>query len=237
MAKPASQVCYIIQARVSSKRVPRKMLRPFGGSSLAEIALQKVLRSKFIHRDNFFFAVHEEPLRRLAEKHGLRVFPRSRRSAEAETEITEIYEWHDKLDFDYVVLINGCAPFLSVDTIDRFIAHYLAGSHRGLFSVLRKKNYFWSAEGVLATPWPEGFTIMNTKFVEPTYEAAHCLYASRLDTIAQGIWMGDFRTANDPELFVVDEYEAFDIDYPWQFDMAESHYERHRQRIAKKSLS
>lgn len=30
---------------------------------------------------------------------------------------------------------------------------------------------------------------MNTKFVDPVYEAAHCLYASRMDIIGEGMWM------------------------------------------------
>ena len=66
--------------------------------------------------------------------------------------------------------------------------------------------------------------IMNTKFVEPIYEAAHCLYASRLDIIKDGNWM-DTNYPPKPRLFLVDEFETFDIDYEWQFKLGEKLYE------------
>jgi len=76
---------------------------------------------------------------------------------------------------------------------------------------------------MITTP-PETGKFMNTKLVSPIFEAAHCLYAGRMDRIREGIWMGDFRKPNDPELFVVPENEALDIDNPWQFDLCENLY-------------
>ena len=64
---------------------------------------------------------------------------------------------------------------------------------------------------------------MNTKLVEPIYEAAHCLYASRMDIIGDGYWM-DTNSPPQPELFTMDELEAFDIDYEWQFTLGEKLY-------------
>jgi CMP-N-acetylneuraminic acid synthetase len=66
---------------------------------------------------------------------------------------------------------------------------------------------------------------MNTKFVEPIYEAAHCLYGSRLDIIKNGYWMDDNLPPN-PKLFVMNELETFDIDYEWQFNLGELLYNK-----------
>ena len=66
---------------------------------------------------------------------------------------------------------------------------------------------------------------MNKKIVEPIYEAAHCLYASRLDIIKEGYWM-DKNIPPQPELFIMEELETFDIDYEWQFDTAEILYNK-----------
>ena len=65
---------------------------------------------------------------------------------------------------------------------------------------------------------------MNTKFVDPVYEAGHCLYASRMDIIGDDNWL-DTKSPPEPELFVMDELEAFDIDYEWQFKMGELLYD------------
>ena len=66
---------------------------------------------------------------------------------------------------------------------------------------------------------------MNTKNVQTTYEAAHCLYASRMDSIDNGIWMGDFSKEGDIELFPMPERETFDIDYEWEFELYEKLYQ------------
>ena len=88
-----------------------------------------------------------------------------------------------------------------------------------MFAVIEKKNYFWSENLDLLTPLTEA--VMNTKTVPKTYEAAHCLYASRLDTIENGVWMGDFNKKGDIKLFPVKEEECLDIDHLWQFDLCE----------------
>ena len=90
--------------------------------------------------------------------------------------------------------------------------------------MLAKRNFFWDAQGELITPWI-GSNFMDTKAVGITYEAAHCLYAGRMDLLRQGLWMGEvpFRK-NAPVLFPIAEIEAFDIDYPWQFSVAEALY-------------
>ena len=94
-----------------------------------------------------------------------------------------------------------------------------------VFSVLfEKKNYYWGSDFKLQTPWPKGQAVMNTKFVDTTYEAAHCLYAGRMSKIGDSIWMGDFMTPDDIQLYPMDEREVFDIDYEWQFQYYENLY-------------
>lgn len=224
--KDLADVCFIIQARLGSKRLPGKMLRPFAGSTLLDIALEKVRRSSVIPLENFYLAVHEEELVTVGRRHGVQVFRRSRRSADGE-DLLDVYEWHDRLPCVHVVKINACAPLLPVQTIDEFVRTFLASRHEGLFGVVKENDYFWNEDGVLTTPWPAGLRIMNTKRVGVTYRAAHCLYAGRRDRIKDGEWMGSFRRPGDPALFQMTALEAFDIDHGWQFDMCEGYFRRH----------
>ena len=136
--------------------------------------------------------------------------------------MTDMYEWWDKIPFKYVVLINACAPFLSIETIDDFVLKYTKSAADGLFGVIEKKNYFWDGNENLLTPLAEA--VMNTKTVQKTYEAAHCLYAGQLDKVGKGIWMGDFNKPGDIELFSMDEKECLDIDHEWQFELCEKLY-------------
>ena len=203
------------------------MIKPFSDTTLMDLGIQKVLDSKIIPEENFYVSVYEKELKDIAKDNGVQIYERSYESANSEKSITKVYEWHGKLPYKYVILISVCTPLLKTETIDKFVEKYMNSDSDGLFGVIGKNQYYWNEEGDMITKWPEGFTIMNTKMVETTYEAAHCLYASRLDTIKDEIWMGEAPFKKDnPLLFGIDELEAFDIDYPWQFEVGEVLYKK-----------
>ena len=222
--KNIKDVCVIVQARLGSQRVPQKMIRPFCKTTLTDIVVEKIKNCKSFSRDNFYLSIYEKELINIANKHNVLFYERSAASANSEgTPMTEMYEWWDKLPYKYCVLINGCAPFLKPETIDKFVHAYLNSESDGMFGVIEKKNYFWNENREILTPLSEA--VMNTKTVQRTFEAAHCLYAGRMDLIGEGIWMGDFNKPGQIELFPMSEQEVLDIDYEWQFRMCESLYE------------
>jgi CMP-N-acetylneuraminic acid synthetase len=221
--KKIEDICILVQARLGSQRVPGKMIRPFAGTTLVDILFEKLSKSIVIPKSNIYFSAYEDELKHIASKHNINIFHRSELSAKSEGQpMTEIYEWWDKLPFKYIVLVSACNPLLKIETIDDFIRKFIKSDKEGAFAVFEKKTYYWDSDGSPITDW-KGSTIMNTKFVDPIYEAAHCLYASRLDIIGDGHWM-DVNSPPKPELFVMDEIEAFDIDYEWQFNVGEKLY-------------
>jgi len=223
--KDFNDIAFIVQARLNSQRVPNKMLRPFADKNLFGIVLDKLLSSNVIPSDQIYASVYEEELFFEANtKRNIRTFQRSYESANNDSDITKIFEWHDKLPFKYVIIISACNPLLKVETIDAFVRQFMEQEEDNLFGVIEKKQYYWNKEGIMVTPWPEGQTLMNTKAVEPTYEAAHVLYASPMDLIKEHKYMGDFSKPGGIKLFKIDELEAFDIDYEWQFTTAELLY-------------
>jgi CMP-N-acetylneuraminic acid synthetase len=220
--KKKSDVAVLIQARLASQRCPRKMIRSFADTTLMDIVLKKLVQSE-IPNENIVCSVYEEELKEVCNKYPVTIFNRSESSAMSEgTPITEIYEWWDKISFKYVMLINACCPFVSVETINDFYNSYLESESDGMFAVLEKKNYYWDYAGNFLTPLNDGF--MNTKYAKPIKEAAHCLYAGSTENIGKGIWMGDFEKRGDIELVSMPEEEALDIDYEWQFKLCEALY-------------
>lgn len=225
MISKLNDTVFIVQARMNSQRVPGKMLRPFNGTTLFGLVLDKLLSSSIIPSDQIYASVYEEELFHEANiKRNIRTYQRSYESANNDNSLKTIFEWHDKLPFKYVIIISACNPLLKIETIDSFVKQFVEQEEENLFGVIKKKQYYWNKEGALVTPWPEGQTIMNTKAVEPTYEAAHVLYASKMDLIAQDRFMGDFQAPGGIKLFEMDELETFDIDYEWQFNLAEQLY-------------
>ena len=219
--KDIKDICFVIQARLNSERVPQKMVKNFAGTTLTDNVIQKLVNSKLIPNTQIYLAVHEKELINIGKKYPINIFQRSYESANVDCGIDILFEWYNKLPYKYVIMVSGCNPLLKIETIERFTKRYLESPHEGLFSVIEKKNYFWDLNGNMINKWPKGQDLLNTKMVEKTYEAAHCLYASKLDLIGKGLWVGSWKKKNDPELFTVDELESFDIDYEWQFKLGE----------------
>lgn len=225
MVSKLDNTVFIVQARLNSERLPNKMLRPFAGSNLFSILLDKLLSSKIIPSENIYASVYEDELFEEANiKRNIRTFRRSYESANNDSDITKIFEWHDKLPYKYVIIISACNPLLKIETIDGFVKQFIEQKENNLFAVIEKKQYYWNKEGIMTTPWPKGQTLLNTKAVEPTYEAAHVLYASPMNLIKDYKYMGDFSKPGGVKLFTIPELEAFDIDYEWQFQVAETLY-------------
>ena len=223
--KNINDILFVIQARLNSQRVPQKMIKDFNGTNLFSIAIDKVLDSEVIPKDNFYVSICEDELIDIANDKGVNIYNRSYESANNDNSLQKIYEWHDKLPFKYVVKINGCSPLLKTETIDGFVKQFVEQEEENLFGVIETKDYYWNKDGKLVTPWPEDQTIMNTKAVEVTYKAAHTLYASRMDLIKDNMFMGDFQKEGGIKLYPMDELECFDIDYEWQFKLGENLYE------------
>ena len=230
MVKNINDVCIVVQARLGSSRVDNKMLRNFSDTTLIDLLLTKLKSSKVIPHNNIYFSVWDEELKEVGKKHNINIFHRSKQSAQSEGEkLSELFEWYDKLPFKYVVLVSACNPLLKIKTLDSFIEKFVNSDSEGCFGVIEKKTYYWNEHKNSITDW-KGLQTMNTKFVEPTYEAAHCLYASRMDVIGKGYWMDD-KSPPEPELFVMDELETFDIDYEWQFDVGEILYKKFKDDL------
>ena len=218
-SKNKNDILLMTQARLGSTRIPNKMLRPFAGTTLLDILLEKLTKIKSIPQSNIYVSAYEDEIKDVIGKYNLNIFHRSKKSANAEEDASSILEFHDKLPFKYVIGVIACHPLLKVDTIEKFINHSINSVKEGVFAVFKKKTYYWNKDGKMITNWGDN-KIMNTKYIDPVYEAAHCLGCSRMDIIKDGYYI-DNKLPLEPDLFVMDELEAFDIDYEWQFKLGE----------------
>jgi len=67
--KNVNDISFMIQARLDSKRLPGKMLLPFGESNLFEIAIQKLVDCKSIPNRNIYLALYDQELKDIAGKY------------------------------------------------------------------------------------------------------------------------------------------------------------------------
>lgn len=233
--KEERKVALVIQARMNSTRVPNKMIRSFAGSNLFTLALEKLSTSKAVSKNDIYVAVGDEELLDIAWEYSFNVFERTKESCDSTNDpnkpdsLTLLYEWHEFLlaqGYTHVVLVSACNPLLSIETIDGFYERFTNSELDGMFSVTEEHNFYWDKFGEPITDW-KGMKLMNTRKVDPVFAGAHCLYASKLDYIADECWMGNTSPPR-PELFVVNKLESTDIDTIEDFQIAEVLYHHFR---------
>ena len=230
--KKINDIAIIVQARISSKRCKKKMIKNFAGTNLLQILLDKIKKSKIIKKENFYVSSYDKEINKIGEKNNFQIFKRSKKSAISEgKDLKELYEWWNKLNYKYCVLINASLPFLSIKTIDNFIKKYQSKNSQGQFAVVEKKNYFWYKKKLINT-WPKTLQCMNTKKVDPVLEAAHCLYASPMKIIGKGYFMGNLKKPKDIYLYKINSsLETLDIDEEWEFKSYEKIFKEIKKLI------
>jgi hypothetical protein len=60
------------------------MIKPFAGTTLIDIMIEKMKTSTFIPWRNFYLSAYEEELIKIAENHNANIFYRSEQSANSE---------------------------------------------------------------------------------------------------------------------------------------------------------
>jgi len=233
VTKALDNICFVVNARLGSSRLPGKMLKPFAGTTLFELAVDKIIHSKF-PEEHLYLSLYDDALKEIAHNKGIKVYHRSEESVRQdntpETAFTlpEVFEWWEELknEYEYYLLLNACCPLLRVSTLNSFIDEFLSTPASGLFSVIEHRRFFYRQDSSIINDYTgteEMKITFNTKFVEPIYSAAP-LRAGRLADIGEHIYMGTFTKPNDPPLWVVPTEEATDIDYQSEFNRAEGLY-------------
>jgi len=204
-------------ARKQSQRCPNKMLRPFAGTTLTDIALAKLAKLG----SDTFFAGYEKEFEDKAGHAGVKFIKRDEKSINIDGPITEILAFLKKVEYEYLLIVSGCLPFLSVETIDNFLQDCKSNALKPSFSITIKRNYFLDSQHN-----PLNFDLatktMNTKIVEPVYEAVQALYFFNKDYFFENGRYWDWKDVRFIE--INDKIQTFDIDTEEDFKIAEEIY-------------
>ena len=225
--KELSDILFIVQARLNSSRLPGKMLKPFAGTSLLEVTINSVQKS-IIPPENFYLSINEQPLIDLANKYNVNIYPRSTQSIRNDDSIpfalSEVFEWWDKLPFKYFIIMNGCNPLVTPETINKFVTEF-QHADGGLLSVKEHKHWMYKKDGsYVQTNYgnEDARVTFNSKYVETLYSNGP-LKGGLLSDIGNNVYCHDF-TKSAPNLWVYPDEEYVDIDYEWEFKLAEQLY-------------
>ena len=161
--------------RLNSQRVPRKMLESIGDCTLAERAVQMMLVCReFGVTPIAGVCWTDAELIAICERNGIEVHVRDERSRDGE-DVEDAY-WDVPTafggQFDWMVMINLCHPFLRRATLE-VICRAALVSEVPLVTVRRQRGLIWNAQQELLLG--QG-TTANTKTNPEYFVLAHVAY-------------------------------------------------------------
>lgn len=215
----------IVNARLQSSRTKNKMVRPYCGTDLLEIALEKLNGLDFFeHR---YLAVAEDELARKAEKYPnievLRRKPEAVAPGPHHPMIT--FEHYLRVPTEYFFVINPCAAFLSRETIRKAFDEFQQTDFRSYIAVEQTRDWVFSANGEALTHRnAAGF--QNTSDGEYFLRATHAFYIANRDYFASHNGQLWTLQKDDPHLVAMPGDEAIDVDTDLDFEISEYLYSK-----------
>lgn len=191
------------------------MLRPFAGTTLTDVLLDKLRH----FAPQVFFAAHEDEFREKCERHGVPFVARDPRSVAIDEPITDILSFLHDVPYTHLLIVSGCLPFLQASTITGFLDECRRGDLAPAFAVIRRRNHFISIDR-RPLNFPLDLATINTKTVEPVLEFAHALYFFEKSYFFEHGRYWDWQTVRLLE--AGDPREMLDIDTEEDFTFAEA---------------
>ena len=207
--------------RTDSQRCRNKMARPFGDTTLLDIALSKLSSLNA----NTFFAGYEGLFKQRCLEHNVDFIQRTKKSSSSEV-ASEIYSFLEDVDYKYLLCINSCQPFLKVETIETFLSQCIATKEPS-FAVFKRNNYFMDKNNHPYN-YDKDIKTINTKFVEPVKEFAHVFYFYEREYFLENGVYWNWSDLNFIE--IPHGIETLDIDTEEDFEMAELLWETSKVR-------
>ncbi len=139
----------VVNARLSSTRVPKKLVRPFAGSSLIEIALAKLDQMDFFeHR---FLAVADEALKDIGRRYkNVEILSRRKKAVRKGVNPQKItFAHYCNVPSDYILVFNPCLPLVSIETIKMAVNYFQENHYPSYTSVIKTGDWVFDAMGIL----------------------------------------------------------------------------------------
>ena len=216
-------VALFIPARLESSRLPRKLVLPFAGTTIIDIALAKLHEVQFPCQ-KYFLAWHTE----LIEKNvydDVETIVRSNDSAVCDGPLTRSFADLKSVKQDYLMFLNPCLTMLRPSTIDSALEKFSKIEAKSMTSVILHKNWFFNAE-TRECLTDINYKELNSKHTVPVYSFANSFHIGLKDKLFRS---GKFLD-QDTVLFPIPYHQAYDVNDPSDIRVAEALYQS-RERI------
>ena len=207
----------IIHARKDSTRCPNKHLRDLNGTTLIDIALEKLSK---LDLDEKYLAVYDKELKDKVID-GVQILHREYDSvAPGNCHHSVMYKHLNNVKSEFIVNYNPCQPFLDVDKLNHCIRVFKESRMQSMITVKKNRNFFWNmSEGREPVNFQPNDRLSTT--AGPwLYEATHSLVFYEKKYMLKE-WELFPNTKDNPHPLITDwdEYEYLDVDTETDFEI------------------
>ena len=210
----------LVAVRSGSQRVVNKNIRPFAGSSLLEIKIQQLKRIPNL--DGVVVNSNDEEMLKIARGLGCETVKREEYYASNQVSMSDVYRnMAENFDGDVVAYINVTNPLLRDETITNAIEEYkkLEEKHDSLNSAHLIKEFLFKDN------LPINYDLRNQPRSQDLPDIAALNFAVSIISRENMIECKNV-VGYRPNIYLIDEVEATDIDNQIDFDFAEFMYKR-----------
>jgi CMP-N-acetylneuraminic acid synthetase len=214
-------VSVVINARTQSSRVPNKLLRPFAGTSLIEIALAKLDKMDFFEKR--FLAVADEELVQVGKRYpNVDILLRDGAAVKKGVNPLEVtFAHYLRVPTDWVFVFNPCLPMLTVETVKGAYDYFQQTAYNSYTAVVPTGDWIFDSDGrALTNADPRNAT---TNLKRTFFKGCHAFHIHNRAFFRENKILWTF-APHDPHLIKVPESEAVDVDTPEEFELAEQIY-------------
>src|SRR2546423_15295887 len=128
------KILAMIPARIGSKRIPKKNLRPLNGKPLIQYIMETA--KKIPHFADVYLDADDEIFRPLAEAAGVKFYLRPEEfGRDTSTNDEFALDFLEKHQCDVLIQLLPTSPFLTVEEINGFVEEMISGKYETLVSV------------------------------------------------------------------------------------------------------
>ena len=210
----------LVAVRSGSQRVVNKNIRPFAGSSLLEIKLNQLKRIPNI--DGIVVNSNDDKMLEIASNMGCEVVKRDEYYASNQVSMSEVYRnMAENVNADVIAYINATNPLLNDRTIVQAIENYKKNisQYDSLNSAHLIKEFLFKEN------LPINYDLRHQPRSQDLPEISAWNFAINIISREKMIECKNV-VGYKPNIYIIDEVEATDIDNPIDFDFAEFVYKR-----------
>ncbi len=207
----------IIPVKSQSERVKDKNLRKFGKTSLYELKLLQLSKTKQFK--NFIVSSESKKVLKIAKKYGFKTHLRDSYYSTSHVPMSEVYSYlASQASTKYVAWINVTNPLADAKIYDKAVINFKKMKKKNKYDCLlsaveNKENYFYRNKPInfKRSPWP------RSQDLEPLVSLPFVInILKKKDLIKWGSCVG-----KKPYFYKLDPKIAIDIDTQLDFDMCE----------------